>query len=120
MTYSYSTDEEHFTGDYESAEEAAQAAFYDDPDIESIYVGEARKMTAHDFVSGHSILELINEAACDDGPESADDWLYDGLAKDKGKCAELEKIIGDWIELHAPVKFFTVDNIVTVHREDVK
>jgi len=119
-TYSYSTDEEHFIGHYESYENAAENAFNDIADIDTVFVGENKKHTAHDFIIASRILEDISDVASDEGPECAQDWLHDGLVRNKEKCAELQKLIGDWIELNEPVDFFTVDNIVTFNRIEFK
>lgn len=115
-TYSYSTNGEYFTGDYASAELAAEDAFNESPDITSVEVGRNIKQTAHTFVNAQHILEVISDSACDEGPEHAYDWLHCNLMENKEKCAELEKLIGDWVERNEPVNFFTVDDIVAFER----
>ena len=116
-TYSYSTNQEHFVGHFESAESAAITAFNDIPDIDSVEVGVNNILTAHAFVKAREILQVISDNACDKGPEQAADWLHNDLMKNKEKCAELEKLIGDWIEEQEPVNFFSVDEIVNYDRD---
>jgi hypothetical protein len=116
-TYNYSTDEENFFGSYDSRESAAEVAFNDNPDVDEVLIGENVKRTAHHFVGAHRILEGICEDAYDEIGECSEDWLSETI-KDKEACAELEKIIGDWIEARDPVKFFVVENTQSVLRPD--
>lgn len=115
-TYSYSPDEENFYGDYATAEEARINGLNNEPDSDSIYIGENIKHTAHDFISAENLLEELMEEAANECGESAEDWL-DALIRNKSKCAELTKIIGDWLEINAPVKFWSVKNIIEHKRE---
>jgi hypothetical protein len=55
-TYSYSTDEEHFSGDFETPGAAAEDCFFNYSDVDSCYVGVNCKYTAHDFVDINYLL----------------------------------------------------------------
>ncbi len=109
MTYSYSTDEENFIGHFATADHAAETAFDDFPDIDSVWIGENKKQTAHDFVHALDIIESIAEIASDECGECSEYWL-DGLLKNKEKRDELKRLIGDWLEKNEPVYFYTVEN----------
>jgi hypothetical protein len=108
--YSYSTDQSYFYGDYETRESAIENGFNDHPDLETVWVGENKKYTAHDFVSPSDIIESISEYAYEECDEVASDWLC-SMMENKEKLAELNKLIGDWLEANEPVRFWTVDDI---------
>jgi hypothetical protein len=117
-TYSNSRDEEIFHGDFTTPEDAAADAFYDDPDLETVWVGENKKQTAHGFVDGESILESATERAYDEAGECSEVWLS-ALLRDKAKCAELGKLVGDWIEANEPPQFWTVLNARNITRAEM-
>ena len=117
MKYSYSTDKEHYKGQYDSLEEAKENGFNDNPDCDSLWIGENRTLVAHDFISIPWIIDSIIDNACDECGEFAEGWL-DTIYNDKDKLSELKALIGDWIETNDPVKFFTVDNMVMVNRDE--
>lgn len=110
MKYAYSYDEENFTGEFDSPEAAAEEAFDNDPEMESVYVGEVVKEAAHAFVNARLIVENLQEQAADDCGEWAEDWL-EALQKNKEKLAELEQVVGDWIQEQYPPTFWTVKNV---------
>jgi hypothetical protein len=116
-TFSYSIDEEFFTGKYASEQEAAEVGFNDNPDNDTLWIGENSIVKADYFVRPYSILEDIDECACDECGEAAVDWLSD-LMDNKDKCNELKALIADWIECNAPVKFWSVGHITEVQREE--
>lgn len=118
MTYSHCTDGEFFRGEFATPEDAAADAFRDNPDLESVEVGENHKSPASFYVSADSIFEDIAQRASDECGEIADDWL-DGLMRDKEKQAELEKLVGDWIEANEPPTFWRVDNTRTITRAEM-
>lgn len=118
QTYSYSRNEEQFIGEFDTPEDAATEAFSDDTDLESVLVGENQKKTAHDFVDGALILGAATEIAYDEVGEVSEDWLS-GLLCDKDKCAELKKLVGDWIEAQEPPQFWTVKNARKITRADM-
>jgi len=113
--YSYSLDEEHFDGDFDSYAVAAEAAFYDNPDVDSVSVGINTPFTAHDFVNGRDLLEVIGENAFEECGEPAFNWLKQ-IQDNTLKLAEFEKLISDWLDLNAPVAFLTVDEIQKITR----
>jgi hypothetical protein len=110
LKHSYSLDEEHFDGDFDSDVAAAEAAFSKNPAINSVFTGVNTPYAAQDFINGRLLMEIIGEEAYDECGEPAFDWLHN-LQEDILKLAEFEKLIGDWLEQNAPVVFFTVDEI---------
>lgn len=118
MTYSYCTDGEFFRGEFATLEEAAIDAFNDDTELESVEVGENHNSPASFYVSAESILEDIAQRASEECGEIADDWLED-LMIDKEKLADLEKLVGDWIENNEPPTFWRIDNTKTITRADM-
>jgi len=114
-TYSYSTDEEHFSGDFETPEAAAEECFFNFSDVDSCFVGENQKFKAHDFIPVASFLENVQGNAGDVCGESAEDWLH-AVSTNKAKKSELKMLIGDWLETHAPVTFFAVGDVVEYQR----
>lgn len=118
--YSYSTDGgEYFTSEYDTPESAAENAFNDIADIDTVEIGRIVRKTAHDFVDVEGILENLQDNAGDECGECSADWLND-LLKDKTKLDELKVLIGNWIEKNDPVKFHMVDDIVQTTREEVE
>jgi hypothetical protein len=81
-------------------------------------VGENKKQTAHGFVDGESILESATERAYDEAGECSEVWLS-ALLRDKAKCAELGKLVGDWIEANEPPQFWTVLNARNITRAEM-
>lgn len=114
--YAYSLDEERYTGEFETPEAAAAEAFADN-DNQSIWVGEIKTRTAHDFVNGYGILESAAESSWDECGEWSEDWLSD-VMKDKAKIAELEKLVGDWIQAQEPPNFWSVFNVKVIKPEE--
>lgn len=84
MTYSNCTDGEFFRGEFATTEDAAVEAFRDNPDIESVEVGENHRIPASFYVSAERILEDVYERISDECGEVADDWI-DGLMRDSEK-----------------------------------
>jgi hypothetical protein len=119
MTYSYSINEENFRGDFETAEQAAAEAFKNNPDYDTVWVGVNIHHKAHDFIYPDELLEIIAEKAYENQLGDDNPWLY-MLIKNKEKCAEFKKLIGDWLELNEPVNFWEVDNIEVVERGDYR
>lgn len=118
MTYSNCTDGEFFRGEFATPEEAAIDAFNDDAELESVEVGENHKSPASFYVSADSILEDISQRASEECGEIADDWL-ESLMRDKEKVAELEKLVGDWLEANEPPTFWRVENTKSISRADM-
>lgn len=118
MKYSYCTDGEFFYGEFTTPEEAAEAAFRDTPNLDSVEVGENHKSPASFYVSAESILEDIAQRASEECGEVADDWLLD-LIQNGEKIAEFEKLVGDWIEANEPPTFWRIDNTRTITRAEM-
>jgi len=115
--FSYSIDEERYQGDFCSPEDAAEEAFYSNPDIDSIWVGKNIYKTAHDFVNPRRIIEAAQELAFDDYNELVETWL-DELLKNKEKTAELKQLVGDWIQSNEPIDCFGVEKEHEISRLD--
>jgi hypothetical protein len=116
-TYSYSIDEEHFTGEFETPEDAAITGFNKVPEINVIFVGIKKKYTVDDFIDIGFLLESIANEAYEECGGSALDWL-EKIQGSKAKREELKKLISDWLKINAPVKFFAVDDVMEYARED--
>jgi hypothetical protein len=115
--FSYSTNEDNFFGDFETPEDAAYTCFEQHPDVDTVYIGNRRNFTAHDFVSPVILLEYIANAAFDECGSSALDWL-EKFKIDKSKREEFKKLIGDWLEANDPVTFFGIDDVLEYQRPD--
>jgi hypothetical protein len=112
MPYSYSIDEEHYEGNFLSRDEAAATGFADNPDYDTLWTGQKVKIEAIDLVNADYLLEDVSERAWDEFGEYTENWLDDKWKEGhQNQIAELEKTIADWIDKHAPINFFTVDNI---------
>ena len=119
MSFSYSFDEEYYIGSFESPEGAAIEALSENPENGVVYIGENHVRAAEAFVYADFILEDIAEQAYDECGECSEDWLT-GLMRDKEAKAELEKLIGAWIDSKEPVNFWTVSKIFEFTREDLE
>jgi hypothetical protein len=117
-TYSYSTDDEIYHGEFDSPDAAAAEAFYDDPELEAVSVGENRKHTAHFYVSADRILEDVTERAYDECGEASEDWL-DGVMHNVDLKAELERLVGDWLQAQEPPNFWRVANTRQITRAEM-
>lgn len=118
QTYSYSTDDETYHGEFDSPEAAAAEAFYNDPELESVSVGENRKHTAHRYVSADRILEDVTERAYDECGEASETWL-DGVMYSVDEKAELERLVGDWLQAQEPPNFWRVANTRQITRAEM-
>jgi hypothetical protein len=117
VIYAYSTDEENFTGEFNSPEEAAADCFHNFSDVDTVFVGIKHTLTAHDFIDPVYLLEKISDEAYNECGSAALEWL-DKIQESKAKREELKKLIGDWLEANAPVTFFKVDDVIEYARED--
>lgn len=117
-TYSYSTDDELYRGEFDSPDAAAAEAFYDDPELEAVSIGENRKHTAHFYVSADRILEDVTERAYDECGEASEDWL-DGVMHNVDLKAELERLVGDWLQAQEPPNFWRVANTRQITRTEM-
>ena len=117
-TYSYSIEDELYNGEFDSPDTAAAEAFYDYPELEAVSVGENRKHTAHFYVSADRILEDVTERAYDECGGASEDWL-DGVMHNVDKKAELEKLVGDWLQAQEPPNFWRVANTRQITRAEM-
>ena len=118
MPYAYShTGEAYYGGGFATPEEAARAAFRDNPDLRAVWVGEERAVAAHEFVDGESIMDSAMDAAMDACGEVADEWLTH-LYRNPEKVAELTKLVGDWLQLNDPPEFCAISDPRLIHREE--
>jgi hypothetical protein len=115
--YCYSADEElFFHGDHPTREDAITAGFERYPDAPAIYIGTQVRYPAHRFVDGESILAQVSECAGDEAGECAEDWLWGSDIRKQEKLAELEQLVGDWIQVNEPPTFYMVEDVETVAR----
>lgn len=115
--YMYGYDEEgDFYGDFTSREDAVVAGFENFPDAVEIYVGRRVVSTAHRFVDGESILEIIDDRAWHYSGEGAVDWLHGSITRPE-KIAELEQLVGDWLQANAPPQFYNIEDVELVVRQ---
>lgn len=117
-TYSYSTDDEFYHGEFDSPEAAAAEAFYNDPELESVSIGENRKYTAHRYVSADRIIEDVTERAYDECGEASEVWLY-GVMHNVDLKTELERLVGDWLQAQEPPNFWRVANAHQITRAEM-
>ena len=117
-TYSYSTDDEFYRGEFDSPDAAAAEAFYDDPELEAVSIGENRKHPAHFWVSADRILEDVTERAYDECREASEDWL-DRVVHNIDLKAELERLVGDWLQAQEPPNFWRVANTRQITRAEM-
>ena len=117
-TYSHLTSRDTFSGQFDTPEDAAAAYLIDNEDADSIEVGENKPRTAHHYVSAGRILEDVAAEAYDECGEVIKGWL-DNLSLDKSAMAELEKLVGDWIQQKEPPNFWCVENVRTITRAEL-
>jgi len=114
-TFSYSTDKINWYGNYNKMD-AIKNGFDNNPDFDFIFIGENINFTAHDFVSARHFFEHLRDEAMEECGENVEEWL-DKLIDNKNKCAELEMVIGNWIETNAPVNFRVVNYVLEIQRQ---
>ena len=74
MTYSYSFDDEHFNGEFETIEETLKEAENDScGDYKEVYIGENGVFKP--FVDGDDIIERVQQEAFDEVGEIAEIYL---------------------------------------------
>lgn len=101
-----------------TAEKTAAKFLLENPRFDQAIVGEADYPKAHYFVSATKILEEVNHHAYYTYSESSGDWLINLILSDE-KCAELKKLVGDWIESQEPPPFFKLGNIKKFTRAEL-
>lgn len=110
MRYCWSKDEEGFTGDFETREEALAEAKRENPEYTVFWTGEAQPKTAAYFITVDHLLEDMQGQADDVAGEASEDWLPDWRSQVDTQD-ELKAIIAKFVDEHWPVKFFSVDKI---------
>jgi hypothetical protein len=118
MSYCYSYDGEFYQGDFDSQLAAAAEIFQEDPERESVHVGESVHAPTTDYISAEWILEDITNRAYEEVGEVAEGWLG-GLMRNADAKAELEKLVSDFIEKHERPTFWKVENCRQVTRDEV-
>jgi hypothetical protein len=117
VTYSYSFDEENFSGDFETPEDAAISGFGEYPEVNTLFVGIKHNYTVQDFIDIGYLLEKISDEAYNQCGGAALEWLEE-IKESKPKCEELNKLIGNWLDKNAPITFFKIDDVMEYARED--
>lgn len=110
MRYGWSANEENFTGDFETREEALAEAKRENPEHTTLWTGERHPKSAADFVNVGSLLEDMQVAADDEAGEAAEDWLP-GWNKEKDKQDALKAIIAQFVDATWPCRFWVVEKI---------
>lgn len=118
MTYSHCTDGEFFRGEFATAEDAAADAFHDNPDLDSVEVGENHKSPASFYVSADSIIEDIAQRASDECPGNCRRLARKPDVR-QGKDGRARKACRDWLEANEPPTFWRVDNTRTITRAEM-
>lgn len=123
--YSYSTDEENYTGEFDTPEDAAREAFAEDSDLDAVWVGENMMPRLENYVCGDRLIDTIVE----DNPEQfGGDWSTTWVSSIYGakkEIAELEGLISEvvkqWAEKHKfQPDFFNIENARKITREEIE
>lgn len=118
ITYSYSTDEEHYNGDFSTREEAAQVGLAENEEIDLIFVGENVPPNPQDKIDAEEMFQHIRDCHEENfSLECADNWR----PEDSPHLNELESMLGaallEWMKKYDQVpRFFTVENITQHER----
>ena len=110
MTYSYSTNQENYHGDFETREAALAEAYALYPGV-PVWTGENSKKEAADFIDVSDLFENAQCQAEDECGEAAEDWLPVHFKKELERKAELREIIGKFMQEHWPVNFWAVEAV---------
>lgn len=80
--------------------------------------GVANTADCNNLVDSEDIITMLNERACDNFGESAED--YPDVSNEAQE--ELTKLISDWITKHAPSTFYAVSGveIYKITKEDLE
>lgn len=118
--YSYSLDEENFTGEFDTIEEAIESAKIEADELDDYEKGDTVTLYAGKNVYPFDVLE--NYDICYHILSRLDDVVYDAIpfdscdeffTLDDDKQTELNSIIMSYIKEHAKYpNFFTVKNII--------
>lgn len=117
MKYSYSTDEEHFTGQFDSAEEAATVGF-SETEENTLFVGESVRPTPPE---DHNFVDLIIEhVQCQDEYQGdwAENWPDATDAQKEEFEADIRRVFAAWLDKHSlRPAFWTVANVKEYKRD---
>lgn len=142
MSYTYSTNEEEFYGEFDTELEALKEVF--DEDCTHAWIGESEQRTAADYLNirdAENLMEAMNEMASDECGECAEDWLlvpfvrYHKEGTPERDLADLRKerhdkalkaldtrlrtLINQWADDYGlQPEFFHVKNVRKVLREE--
>lgn len=110
VDYAYSLDEENYK-DFGSIMGEVNSDYPEGTKIQ-LSKAETVQYTHDDFIDIDIFFKIINETACDECGEYAEDYMY---KVDKEKRDELKKVISAWMNKNfKQPKFFTVKNISKV------
>lgn len=118
-SYSYSTDEENYYGEYSSRDQAAMAGFEENEDCQLIFTGENIPPNPQDKIDADAMFERMRECHEDTfGIEQSDQWS----PEDSPHLIELESMLGaalfTWMEKYNQIpKFFTVHDVIKHERQ---
>lgn len=111
MPFSYSFDEESYSGEYDTREEAAQEAFTERPEAESCYVGESKTPIPENYFTADDIIEVIQNQD-DFLGEWAEDWPEANKEQRAELTEQLRSVFSAWLDKHnlRPSFFNVVDS----------
>lgn len=123
--YTYSTNEEEYSGEYDTPEEAAKECFEQDDDCQACRVGEAVKPELSGGICARKIIDDIIENREDEySGEWAEAWSS-MMAKLPNEVYEelngaLAAAVDAWVKKHGlEATFFNVENAKTYTREQI-
>jgi hypothetical protein len=116
MKYCYSTDEEHFHGEFDTKEEAALEAF-EDSDVMVAQVGES--VSPDEFITPRSVGSWCFEDLCDILSDECGE-ASENFTLTSDEQIELGAVILMWIKEHGGFHCFAVKNTQTVQRKEVE
>jgi len=119
MKYAYSTDKEHYHGEFDSPEEAATECIEND-DVDSCYVGEVIPPTPPEtYIDVDAIIEHIQEQD-DYNMEFAEDWPDASAAQRKELDEALTAAFAAWLDKHGlRPTHYVVHNVKHMTRNDI-
>lgn len=114
-TYSYSSNDQDFCGQYSTREEAALAGFDNETGVDELCIGENIKRSAREYVGAYQLIDDIQCSAYNDCHSRSEGWL-DDLTAEQG--VQLEILIGGWLDHVCPVNFYSITDTQHVKRSD--
>ena len=116
MKYCYSTNEENYKGDYDSAEEAAYEAFATDGDLESVFVGRVTDPT--EWMTDYRVGDRIREWLIDDLSDQCGE-VADNFSLTKDEVMDLGKTVLEWVKNHGGFRCYGVADVKCIRRIDL-